>query len=74
MEEEAESLSEPEEVDDTKEVVSSRHSRMDAHMTNRDCDRQPARGLHRFKAFRAPVLTWEVGTRAPSTNQEAISN
>lgn len=41
---------------------------------HRACDRQHARGLHRFKECWAPVLRWEVGMRAPSTNQEAISN
>ena len=48
-------------MDDTKETVSSRHSRTDAHMNSQRLWKH-AQGSHRFKPERVPVLREEVET------------
>ena len=59
-------------MDDSKETVSSRHDRPDAHINSQSLW-QHAQGLHRSKSDGVPVLKSEVDTN-PYLNQEAVCN
>lgn len=63
---------EPEGMDDTKEIVSPRHSRTDTHLTSQSLW-QYTKGIHRFNPAGDPVLRGRHGHRVPTlTNQESI--
>lgn len=61
----------PEGMADSKEMVSSRHNRADAHMDSQRL-KLHAHGLHRFKLDGIPALREEDGHGLPPLTQKLV--